>query len=146
MRRLLPKVSKAARIEDPHRSLVWWWCDAVSCRGSLVDRAGQTATRRAAEALLSHARVRRHHYARERLLIRVSGGNNAVCDGVDDADFRHRLAIAQTTFGSLSSIMDRHPVVERVEVEDVPACRVFDADTRISRLDADYLKPVMRLR
>ena len=43
------------------------------------------------------------------------------CDGVDDADFRHRLAIAHTTFGSRSSIMDRHPVVERVEVEDVPS-------------------------
>ena len=30
------------------------------------------------------------------------------CDGADDADVRHRMAIAQTTFGSLSSIWTDH--------------------------------------
>ena len=54
------------------------------------------------------------------------------CDGADDADVRYRMAIAQPTFGSLSSIiMDRPPAVARVEAENVPACCVFDADTCI---------------
>ena len=44
------------------------------------------------------------------------------CDGTDDADVRYRLALQH---------MDRPPVVVRVEAEDVPACCVFDADTRI---------------
>ena len=73
-----------------------------SCRGSLADRAVQTAKRRAAEALLSQVyvsntpleRVYSFEYLRARLQ----------CDGVDDADVRHLMAIAQTTFGSLSSI------------------------------------------
>ena len=54
------------------------------------------------------------------------------CDGVDDADVRRRMAIAQTPFGSLSSIGTDHQLSRgRIEAEDVPACCVFDADTRI---------------
>ena len=68
------------------------WCDGGvtqrSRRGSLADRAVQTAKRRAAEALLSQ----------------VYTSNIPL----DDADVRHRMAIAQTTFGSLSSIWTDH--------------------------------------
>ena len=35
-------------------------------------------------------------------------GARMQCDGADDADVRHRMAIAQTTFGSLSSIWTDH--------------------------------------
>ena len=100
-----------------------------SRRGSLADRAVQTAKRRAAEALLSQVYVGNtpleNVYSFEYLGARMQ------CDGTDHADVRYRMAIAQTTFGSLSSIMDSPPVVARVEAEDVPACCVFDADTRI---------------
>ncbi len=110
------------------------WCDGGvtqrSRRGSLADIAVQTAKRRAGKALLRHVYVGNTPldtvYSFEYLGARMQ------CDGADNADVRHRMAIAQTAFRSLSSIiMGRPPVVARVEAEDVPACWVFDADTRI---------------
>ena len=97
------------------------WCDGgVTQRsrgGSLADRAVQTATRRAAEALLSQVYVGNtpleNVYSLEYLGARMQ---------CDDADVRHRMAI---------TYMDRPPVVARVEVEDIPACCVFDADTSV---------------
>ncbi len=68
----------------------------------------QTARRRAAEALLSQVYVGNtpleNVYSFEYLGARMQ------CDGADDADVRHRMAIAQTTFGSLSSIWTDHPL------------------------------------
>ena len=86
------------------------WCDGGvmqrSRRGSLADRAVQTAKRRATEALLSQVYVGNtpleNVYSFEYLGARMQ------CDGADDADLRHRMAIAQTTFGSLSSIWTEH--------------------------------------
>ena len=86
------------------------WCDGGvtqrSRRGSLADRAVQTAKRRAAEALLSQVYVGNtpleNVYSFEYLGARMQ------CDGTDDADVRYRMAIAQTTFGSLSSIWTDH--------------------------------------
>ena len=83
------------------------WCDGGgtqrSRRGSLADRAVQTATRRAADALLSQVYVSNtpleNVYSFEYLGARMQ---------CDDADVRHRTAIAQTTFGSLSSIWTDH--------------------------------------
>ena len=77
-----------------------------SRRGSLADRAVQTAKRRPAEALLSQV------YAGNTPLENVYSfeylGARMQCDGADDADVRHRMAIAQTTFGSLSNIWTDH--------------------------------------
>ena len=86
------------------------WCDGGvtqrSRRASLADTAVQTAKRRAAEALLSQVYVGNTRlenvYSFEYL------GSRMQCDGADDADVRHRMAIAQTTFGSLSSIWTDH--------------------------------------
>ena len=86
------------------------WCDGgvtqISRRGSLADRAVQTAKRRAAEALLSQVYVGNtpleNVYSFEYLGARMQ------CDGAGDAVVRHRMAIAQTTFGSLSSIWTDH--------------------------------------
>ena len=86
------------------------WCDGGvmqrSRRGSLADRAVQTAKRRAAEALLSQVYVGNtpleNVYSFEYLGARMQ------CDGTDDADVRYCMAIAQTTFGSLSSIWTDH--------------------------------------
>ena len=73
---------------------------------SLADRDVQTAKRSAAEALLSQVYVSNtpleNVYSFEYLGARMQ------CDGADDADVRHRMAIAQTTFGSLSSIWTDH--------------------------------------
>ena len=104
MRRLLTNISNVARIEDPR------WCDGGvtqrSCRGSLANRAVQTAKRQAAEALLSQVYVGNtpleNVYSFKYLEVRM------LCDGADDADDRHRMSIAQTTFGSLSSIWTYH--------------------------------------
>ena len=77
-----------------------------SRRRSLADRAVQTAKRRAAETLLSQMYVGNtpleNVYSFEYLGARLQ------CDGADDDDVRHRIAIAQTTFGSLSSIWTDH--------------------------------------
>ena len=86
------------------------WCDRGltqrSRRGSLADRAVQTAKRRAAEALLGQMYVGNipleNVYSFEYLGARMQ------YDGADDAEVRHRMAIAQITFGSLSSIWKDH--------------------------------------
>ena len=83
------------------------WCDGGvtqrSRRGSLADRAVQMAKRRDAEALLIQVYVGntplKNVYSFEYLGARMQ---------CDDADVRHRMAIAQTTFGSLSSIWTEH--------------------------------------
>ena len=93
------------------------WCDGGvtqrSCRGSLADRAVQTAKRRAAEALLSQV------YVGNTLLKNVYSfeylGARMQCDGAD-TDVRHRMAIAQTTFGSLSSIWTDHRLSRALNV------------------------------
>ena len=83
------------------------WCDGSvmqrSRRGSLADRAVQTAKRRAAEALLSQVYVGNTPF--ENVYSFEYLGARMQCDG---ADVRHRMAIAQTTFGSLSSIWTDH--------------------------------------
>ena len=115
------------------------WCDGVtqrSRRGSLADRAVQTAKGRAAEALLCQAYV--GHTPLENVYSFEYLGAIMQCDGADDADVRHRMTIAHTTLGSLASIMDRPPVVARVEADDIRACCVFDADTGIWSVDAHW--------
>ena len=68
-----------------------------SRQGSLADRSVQTANRRAAEALLTQEYVGNtpleNVYSFEHLWARMQ------LDGADDANFRHRRASAQTTFG-----------------------------------------------
>ena len=86
------------------------WCDGGvtqrSRRGSLADRAVQTAKRRAVQALLSQVYYGNtpleNVYSFEYLGVRLQ------CDGADGSDVRHRMAIAQTTFGSLSTIWTDH--------------------------------------
>ena len=86
------------------------WCDGGvtqrSRRGSLADRAVQTAKRLAAEALLSQVYV--GNTPLENVYLFEYLGARMQCDGADDADVRHRMAIAQTTFGSLSSVWTDH--------------------------------------
>ena len=86
------------------------WCDGGvtqrSRRGSLADRAVQTAKRREAEALLNQVYV--GNTALENVYSFDYLGARLQCDGADDADVRHRMAIAQTTFGSLSNIWRDH--------------------------------------
>ena len=77
-----------------------------SRRGSLADRAVQTANRRAAEALLSQVYVGNTTF--ENVYSFEYLGAKLQCDGDDNADVRYRMAIAQTTFGSLSSIWADH--------------------------------------
>ena len=86
------------------------WCDGGvtqrSRRGSLADRAVQTAKRREAEALLNQVYV--GNTALENVYSFEYLGARLQCDGADDADVRHRMAIAQTTLGSLSNIWRDH--------------------------------------
>ena len=94
------------------------WCDGGvtprSRRGSLADRAVQTAMRRAAEALLTQVYVGNtpleNVYSFEYLGARLQ------CDGADDADVRHRMAVAQTIFSSLSSIRTDHRLVRMLKL------------------------------
>ena len=95
-----------------------------SRRGSLGDTAVQTAKRRVAEALLSQVYVGNtpleNVYSFEYLGARMQ------CDGADDADVRHRMAIAQTTFGSLSSIWTDHRLSRALKLRTYQLA-VFDA-------------------
>ena len=77
-----------------------------SRRGSLADRAVHTAKRRAAEALLRQLYI--GNTPLENVYSFEYMGARMQCDGADDADVRHRMAVAQTTFGSLSSIWTDH--------------------------------------
>ena len=90
-----------------------------SRRGSLADRAVQTAKRRATEALLSQVCV-----GNTPLENVCSFEYLGQCDGVDDADVRHCMAIAQTTFGSLSSIWTDHRLSRELKptTYQLPVC------------------------
>ena len=57
------------------------------------------------------------------------------CDGADDADVRHRMAIAQTTFGSLCSIyMDIQHMAKVHEIgsSSIKKCLLLGISTRFS--------------
>ena len=86
------------------------WCDGGVTqrqrRGSLANRAVQTANRRATEALLSQVYV--DNTPLENVYSFEYMGARMQCDGAKDADGRHRMATAQTTLGSLSSIWTDH--------------------------------------
>ena len=78
------------------------WCDGGltqrSRRGSLADKAVKT--------VLSHVHVGQS--ALENVYSFEYLGARLQCDGADDADVIHRMAIAQATFGSLSNIWNDH--------------------------------------
>ena len=100
------KTCVAVRIEDPHRSPVRWWCDAaltsrLAGRWSCAD-CKAACCRGAAEPGVRRQHSLKNVYSFEYLGARMQ------CDGDDDADLRHRMAIAQTTFGSLSSKWTDH--------------------------------------
>ena len=86
------------------------WCDGGltqrSRRGSLADKAVKTRKERDAEALLSHVHVGQSAF--ENVYFFEYLGARLQCDGADDADVIHRMAIAQATFGSLSNIWNDH--------------------------------------
>ena len=77
-----------------------------SRRGSLADKAVKTRKKRDAEALLSHVHVGQS--AVENVYSFEYLGARLQCDGADGAKVIHRMAIAQATFGSLSSIWNDH--------------------------------------
>ena len=85
----------------------------------------QTAARRAPGALLSQVAVGNtpleNVYSFEYLEASMQ------CDG---ADVRRRMAIAQTTFGSLSSMWTDHRLWRALKLRTYQLA-VFDADTRI---------------
>ena len=86
------------------------WCDGGltqrSRRGSFADKSVKTRKKRDAEALLSHVHVGQS--ALENVYSFEYLGARLQCDGADDADIIHHMAIAQATFGSLSNIWNDH--------------------------------------
>ena len=86
------------------------WCDGGqtqrSRRGSKADRAVKAVKKRAAEARLDQVHV--GTTALENVHSFEYLGAKLQCDGSDEADVLHRMAIAQTTFGSLSNIWADH--------------------------------------
>ena len=86
------------------------WCDGGqtqrSRRGSKADRAVKAGKKRAAEARLDQV-----HFgttALENVHSFEYLGAKLQCDGSHEADVLHPMAIAQTTFGSLSNIWAGH--------------------------------------
>ena len=78
-----------------------------SRRGSKADRAVRAGKKRAAEARLDQVHV--GTTALENMPSFEYLGAKLQCgDGSDEADVLHRMAIAQTTFGSLSNIWADH--------------------------------------
>ena len=86
------------------------WCDGGltqrSHRGSKADRAVKVVTKHSAEALLDQVHV--GNIALENVHSFEYLGAKLQCDGSDEADVLHRMAIAQTTFVSLSNIWIDH--------------------------------------
>ena len=86
------------------------WCDGGqtqrSRRGSKADRAVKAGKKRAAEARLDQVHV--GTTALENVHSFEYLGAKLQCDGSDEADVLRRMAIAQTTFGSLSNIWADH--------------------------------------
>ena len=110
---LKPACDRCSRTFPTQRGLklhVSRWCDGgltqCSRRGSLADKAVKTRKKRDAEALLSHVHVGQS--ALENVYSFEYLGARLQCDGADDADVLHRMAIAQATFGSLSNIWNDH--------------------------------------
>ena len=60
-------------------------------------------------------------------------GTQIQCDGSDEADVRHRMAIAQTTCGSLSNIWEPPPTVSGIETGNLP----IDIGTFVRGMDVD---------
>ena len=86
------------------------WCDGGqtqrSRRGSKADRTVKAGKKRAAEARLDQVHV--GTTALENVHSFEYLGAKLQCDGSDEADVLHRMAIARTTFGSLSNIWADH--------------------------------------
>ena len=85
-----------------------------SGQGSLADRAAPTAKRRTVEALLCQVYVGNTPF--ENVYSFEYLGAIIQCDGAGDAGVRLRMAIAQTTFGSLSSIWTDHRLSHALEL------------------------------
>ena len=82
------------------------WCEGGltqrSRRGSKTDRAVKVGTKRAVEALLDRVHV--GNTALENVHSFEYLGTKLQCSGSNEADVIHLIAIAQTTFGSLTNI------------------------------------------
>ena len=76
------------------------------CVGSKPDRAVKVVKKRAAEALLDQVHV--GNTALENVLSFEYLGAKLQCHGSDEPDVLNRMAIAQTTFASLSNILVDH--------------------------------------
>ena len=97
------------------------WCDGGltqrSGRGSKADRAVKVVKKRAAQALLDQVHV--GNTALENVLSFEYLGAKLQCDGSDEADVLHRMAIAQTTFVSLSNIWADHRLSRALKLRTV---------------------------
>ena len=86
------------------------WCDGGrtqrSRRGTLTDTAVKTAKMRAAEATLDKVII--GDDVLDNVLTFEYLGSRLQCDGHDQVDVRHRMGIAQTTFGSVSHLWSDH--------------------------------------
>ena len=86
------------------------WCDGGRTQrlrlGYLTDKAVKTAKLPAAEDTLG--RVNIGNDALDNVLRFEYLGSRLQCDGGDEADVRHRMAITQSAFGSLSHLWADH--------------------------------------
>ena len=86
------------------------WCDGGRTQrsrlGTLTDKAVKTAKRRVAESALGKVYV--GNEALDNVLHFEYLSSHLQGDGEDEADVRHRMAVAQAAFGSLSHLWSDH--------------------------------------
>ena len=121
------------------------WCDggktARSRTGSLADKAVQHAKRKALEKQRAHVMLDGNKlenvYSFEYL------GSRAQCDGDDEADVRHRMAIAQSVFSSLFHIWKDHRLPRSMKLRlyrlavcstIAHACEAWSLTTRVQQI------------
>ena len=114
------------------------WCDGGltqrSRRGSLADKAVKSTKKRAAEALQRYRSIGQEQL--ENVYSFDYPGARLQCDGADETDVLHRMAIAQTTVSSLTNIWSNQRVSRTLKLRtySVAVCSTLThASERLTR-------------
>lgn len=121
------------------------WCDGGltvrSRTGSLADKAVQHEKRKALEKLRLHVML--NGIKLENVYSFVYLGSCMQCDGDDEADVRHRMAIAQSVFSSLPHMWKDHRLPRSMKLRlyrlavcstITHACEAWNLTTRVRQI------------
>jgi hypothetical protein len=96
-----------------------------SRKGTLADKAVQLSKRKEVENLRDHVRIEGEEIENVHSFVYL--GSKLQCDGEDTADVKHRMAIAQSEFSSLSRLWQDHrlPLSMKIRLYRSAVCSTF---------------------